>query len=779
MIAVLGCALLLCIGSWLVGRAVLRLLRVAPPAIAPPVGFAALTIVADGTLNVGGNGVAAAVVVAGVIVAALAAELRARESRAWGPPAGAAVAAGLCLAAGSLPFLASGRVGTLGVSLLNDLAIHEYWAWARDLGQVYPGLIFPHYPLGAHSLVGALSELTGTSVERGFSAILIGVPALTALTAYGAFTHLRAGVRILAAALSAFPYLGAAFLGEGSFKEPMVVLLVLGFALALQEVGRTDRVSRRQLVPPALLAAACCLIEGTPGLAWPALTLVLWGTGEIARRRADARQLARQLVAPAGVAILVMLVAVAPSLGDLVNFSPNLQGSNLPGYLPFAESMGIWFETDFRLGESQVFSSAVLAVIGVLLLVYSAWWWQRRRGDALPAAAVSGLIMYLYIRSRSNAYLTAKTEMVWAGLYMVTVVGALSDLAPKLPIRRLATRLMRERTLTPRRGAIRLLQTLALASFAVAAARSSELTLRTAPVDSDARAQELTQMRRIVHGQPTIMLVADDFAPWELRGARQAVLTNYGIADQVPFALSPTRPAPMSGVASDFASVTSASLNRFRYAVTTTSTYAASPPPNWHLVLHNQAYDLWRRSGMTPQMAAPPGSTAPVGRLDCSAPSVRAVVRNSIAIERPAPVLGPSTSWRYTTGERLTVTPSFAVPASGRTITQSIQLPPGSWNVSIEYQSGVPLRVDVGPRESELPADLDVFGPYWSVGVFHSSGEMVAVTVALARRPFPGIQALYPIGPVVATRVETMARPVPALRACGHFVDWLVARAPR
>jgi hypothetical protein len=771
MTAVLGGAVLLCLGSCLVGAALLRLLQAPHTATAPAVGFAALVIVADGVLNLGGDGVEAAIAVAVVICAAVAAELWVRPLPAPGPLAGALVAGGLALAAGSLPFLANGRVGTMGVSILNDLAIHEYWAWARDSGHVYAGLIYPGYPLGAHSLVGALSELTGTNVEHGFAAVLIGAPALTALTAYGAFAHLGRGVRSVAAALAAFPYLGAAFLGEGSFKEPMVVVLVLGFAVTLQQVGQARTVARRQLIALGVLTAACCLIEGGPGLAWPGLTLLLWGLSELLRRRRKAVDLLRSVPGPAALGLLVLLVAVSPALSGLLRFSPNLQGSNLPFRLPFAETMAIWFETDFRLVNSQLFSATVLAVLGVALFAYATWWWQRRRGDALPAAALAGLLTYLYVHSRSGGYLTAKAETVWAGLYMVVVVGALFDLVPRVSLRGLVHR----PSGWPAQLARRAPQIVLVVAFAVAAARSSALTLRYALVDSDARDQALSPVRPIVHGQPTMMLVADDFAPWELRGARQASLTSYGIPDQVPFVLSPDRPPPTAGVATDFASVTSSSLDHFRYAVTTTSAFAASPPPNWHLVLRNQAYALWRRTGPTPQMQAPPGSTAPVSRLDCSLPAVRRLLPTSTANERPAPVVGPTTNWHDTAGDFLAANPTIVAPASGHTIAQNLVLGAGVWDISVQYQSGVPLSVTAGSHRSVLPADLDVFGSYWTVAVVHSTGGTVPVTIHLAARPFPGIQMAYPIGPLVATRIGVRSTRVPAAQACGHFVDWLVA----
>ena len=574
MFAILGGAVALAAGSLVLGRCLLRWLGL-DVATATASGLAVAVILADATFHLGGDGLAAAIVVGTAVGIALICEVAA----GFAPlrPSvlvGGCVAGTIAIVIGILPFLSNGRPGTLGVSILNDLAIHEYWAWARDSGHVYPGLIFPGYPLGAHSLVGALSTLTATNVERGFAALLVGTPCLTALTAFGAFSHVRLWARALGSGLAAFSYLGAAFLGEGAFKEPMVLLEVLGVALTLRSLSVNRSRPIRHCAVLGVLTAGCVLIEGGPGIAWPGLTIILWGIYEILPRRHGLRSVLRDGVRPVVVGALVLIVSVAPALAALLRFSPDLQGSNLPGYLPFPETMAIWFETDFRLAHSQVFSSLVLAVIGVALLIYAIWWWTRRHDVALPAATVAALIVSEYVHHRSNAYLTGKTQMVFAGLYLVTVIGPLLDFVPSRETLRRAVRASAPRG--PLVGGT--VGLVILAAFVVGAGRSDSLTLRNAGVDSDARSQELASIRTIVRGQPTIMLVAADFGPWELRGARQGMVVAYGVADQEPVGLDPNIPPPTSGGQAGFSSLTPASLDEYRYAVTTNSAYAASPP---------------------------------------------------------------------------------------------------------------------------------------------------------------------------------------------------------
>ena len=65
---------------------------------------------------------------------------------------------------------------------------------------------------------------------------------LAALTAYGALRGVRDWLRAPAAVLAAIPYLGAAYLAQGAFKEPMLGLALLGFALcAAAALERTRR----------------------------------------------------------------------------------------------------------------------------------------------------------------------------------------------------------------------------------------------------------------------------------------------------------------------------------------------------------------------------------------------------------------------------------------------------------------------------------------------------------------------------------------------------------
>ncbi len=113
-----------------------------------------------------------------------------------------ALAAGLALLLASIPFIVNGRVGILGVGLVNDdMASHLLIAdWLNTRVGETPGLIDGGYPVGPHALAAGLSEGLGTGLIEAFAGITLAIPVLAALVAFEALRDLRPLPRILAAA---------------------------------------------------------------------------------------------------------------------------------------------------------------------------------------------------------------------------------------------------------------------------------------------------------------------------------------------------------------------------------------------------------------------------------------------------------------------------------------------------------------------------------------------------------------------------------------------------
>src|SRR4029079_17927644 len=121
----------------------------------------------------------------------------------------ALAAAGIAVAAGSIPFAVNGHVGILGVGLVNDdMANHLLIAdWLNThLGEM-PALIHQGYPVGPHSLLAGLVELLGTGPIEAFAGLTLAIPALTALVAFEALDGVRRIPRLLAATRVALPSL--------------------------------------------------------------------------------------------------------------------------------------------------------------------------------------------------------------------------------------------------------------------------------------------------------------------------------------------------------------------------------------------------------------------------------------------------------------------------------------------------------------------------------------------------------------------------------------------
>ena len=242
MLAAIASAALIVAGSLAVGQAVLSVCgRREWSWLAGPVGLALLLAVAGIVAGFGGNGAAIAggCGLFGLLWLAIdffPSERRARlevGDTAWAALAAAALAALFA----AIPFIAAGHVGILGVGLVNDdMASHLLLAdWIDERFRPEPVLIDQGYPLGPHALVAGLATVLRASSIDVFAGLTLAIPALTALVAFAALDGLRPWPRTLASALVALPYLAAAYLAQEAFKEPIMALFVLSFALLLGE----------------------------------------------------------------------------------------------------------------------------------------------------------------------------------------------------------------------------------------------------------------------------------------------------------------------------------------------------------------------------------------------------------------------------------------------------------------------------------------------------------------------------------------------------------------
>ena len=770
MIATYMSALLVCAASLLVGRSLLAALgRERWSWLEPSVGLAALFAVAGFFARAPGHATTAALLVA--LLVGAAAVLAARRPYRYGDAlrSGLPVAL-LVLILVAIPFAITGRYGLIGVGFNNDLGLHLAWAeWLRDGLGPTPDT---GYPLGPHGLATTISSLPGIDLGQAFMGLVIAIPVLTVLTALAVLSELGPGRRLIGAALVALSYLAVAYYAQSAFKETAEALFVVAFAIALPAAWPIPRDwpgRLRTLGPLAVLAAGIVFSYSFPGLAWPIAAAAIFSISFPEVRAAlSARRLRRLLARPAVILGAIVIAAGVIFLGLVGPFGfgrsvAEVQSANTFGPVNPAEALGFWTSSNYRLDTAGGASVPWLtSAIGALALFGALVWWLGRREYALPAALAGGFAIYLVtLNPLSGDYIRAKALMIIAPLAMLITVRALLSIPPpqwKIP-----------------RGAWAALAIV----FVAGASYSSLLVLRDTAIGPAGHGAELRAFLPQVDGEEVLYAGQDRFAQWELRGSDTSIPLIEFENDQVE--QRSTKPFD-TGVAYspiDFDSFTPSTLDRFDFVVTTRAAYASKTPPNFRAVAKTPSYILWKRTGPTPKKRATLlEGGAPAAFLDCDAPEVRLIVGlPGTASIFPTPAVGPKESWDN--GTRLNL---------GDQSSQTLRLPAGRWNLSLQYFSPVPIHLrapSVGldqalpaAADGQRPNQLSLFndGQYWPAGSIEldaTQGVRFTVDVddpsTLQRlsgydgEAFLGELAARPVGP---------ERKVALRRACGSWVDF-------
>ena len=722
MVAVYAAAALICAASVIAGRSVLVALgRREWTWLAAPVGLASLVVVAQPLVRLPGHGVTAAVVIGVLLVAALAFVWRRPPTEGWLELAREALPAALIvLLAASLPFLINGRVGVLGEGVYtNDQAAQLFWSeWlATGFGPEPRGIEFG-YPLGPQSLAAALAEGTGLSLEDAFNGLLLAIPVLTALASLAVLRELSPARRTIAAALVGLPYLAASFLAQSAFKETAMALFVVGFAVGLSELNKArdvrahraaggpsrrrdpDRADAATVISLGLLALASVLAFSLAGLVWPVAAAAIWlavelATGRIVLSPRRAASTLRPLWPVLAAGVVVLAVIAAAQAGSISNFFERLgdiQASTgrLFSSVSPREALGIWSEGDFRSDASGDAAALLATLVGLAGFAFAAWWWSNRRDLAVPATLAAAGLIYAGARVLGGIHVEAKALAVMAPVAMLFVLRAL--LAP-----------------AEQRGLARVVVSALAVVFVLGAAGSTFLALRAAPVGTVTRASELEDLRAEVQGDPVLLLVADRFGSYRLRGAKVGSPGGY-----VPSREVAERPGKRwdQGVALDFDSVSHQVQNGYRYVITTNAAYASTPPPGFDAVRSTPSYTLWMRQRQIPAQALIEPPDEPGALLPCGSDDPGLADQQGSATVLPEPVVGPQSEWRPGSSFEL-----------GESATQTMRLDPGRWEISLQYHSPVGLTLDGPGLHEELPASLDGMygfapgeGQFWPAG---------------------------------------------------------------
>ena len=575
MIGTYAAALAVCVASLAIGQAAIVICgRPGWSWTAAPVGLAILCAVCWATVRLPGHGSISAIVVLLLLAASLAylqGRGGCREPLAQGWPVFVLATLGA-----SLPFIVEGHFGILGTSFNPDMSQHLLAA--DQLAHGHSGqLIRQGYPLGPHSIVVALDKGLGIGLVKGFSGLTVAVAVLAPLSALAAFRDLRALPRTAAALLVGLAYVFASYFAQGAFKEVMLAFFLLNFVLFLRESVREPSASPLRFAPAVLIALGAVYTYSFPGLLWLLGTAIVWAIVELGLGwlgdggRDRVRVAASDLVKPAGIAALVLLVLVAPEIGRMIDFhkfetfDPNGPGlGNLFGQISPFEALGIWPSGDFRLSPGDGAVPAVAYYLGAafasVLLIYGMGRCWRGRETVVLSGLFVAAVAYLAARLGGTAYTAAKAIEIAAPLCALTILLPLTHRAPLFFMASRGPKGTAEEgvdgggaagagdgdaaggTLAGEdRGGM--LATAACLVFFAAAGLCSALALANAPVGPGTYSPALTGLRPLVADGSTVVLASpelleDDhgtnYIAWELRGGRVCIETRADAAGAPP-----------------------------------------------------------------------------------------------------------------------------------------------------------------------------------------------------------------------------------------------------
>src|SRR4051794_4758250 len=801
MIGTYASAALICAVSLLVGRAVLSLAgRREWSWLEPAVGFGAVLTVTGLLARAPGHGTSATLGLAALIVAAALVLWRVGV-RPLSPPGlqrtnaaspgreGVPVALVIALVL-SIPFAVSGRWGLLGVGFNNDLGLHLAWAeWLRSGFGPAPD---PGYPLGPHGLAVATAVVPGINLAQAFLGEIVAIGVLTGLTALGALRSMAPGRRTIAAGMVAVPYLAASYFAQAAFKELVEALLVLAFALWLTRFESLPTRWRDRLLfalPPLALVAGIFFSYSFAGVAWPVVTLVLWSlTLPEVRAALRPRSLLHFLLRPLTLVALLVLVAIALAVtvgpfGFGSSFN-KVAGSNTYGPVSPVEALGIWPAANYRLDAAGGAQLPVLAgAIAVLALLVGVAWWVNRRELTIPIALGAGALLYLASLPTSGDYSQAKALIIIAPLAMLIALRPLLEEFPRVMSRGRGlagpSQSLSAETPSPAPSAIRLGWAVLAVVFIAGAVYSSFLALRDAPAGPPGHGSELQAFLPIVHGQPVLYAGQDRYAAYELLGAD----THVPLVEFPDTAVSPNPEKPFdTGDAYspiDLHAFSRGTLDRFPYVITSRAAWNSQAPPNFKRVAATPSYLLWKQTGPTPANRNVLLEGTEAGAFaGCASPEIRVLLANrGRASLFPGAVIGRKGGWE-----------EGSILDTGSETSQSLRLPPGSWNLSIQYFSPFDLTLSAPGFRETLKAGLDGQRPNtislgnngqsWPAGRYESKGGGVRFTLTAAEastlQSLSGYDGKAYVGELVAVPAEPH-RTVPLGQACNGWIDWYEA----
>lgn len=748
MVAVLLSAAVLCFVVLFLGQATLRLLGAGEwNWLAPAIGLAVAALIAAPTMYLPGRALTMAILLALPAIAAAAWCLRSPPHR---PPLLDLLAPLPVLALILLPFLAAGRAGIIGVTVNNDMAPHLTFAvGVLSSAAEAAGAIPSDYPLGPHSLAAALSEGLGIRLELAFSGLTVALPLVMAWTALAVARETPWPAKPVIATVVGLPFLLAAYYGEGAFKEIGQAAFVLAVLLFLSGYGPALR-ERVRWIPLGLLAGGVISVYSPAGLVWPIALIAVWLAGLLAiaawRRRLGAvPAVVRAELPGVAIALGVLVVCLLPQAARMWNFIALRDGTGIPdeslgnlvGPLPFWQALGTWGTADFRLPAAPEFNGGIWSIFVLALIAVGVVWAFRRGRWLLPVAAATTVAIWAYSDQTQSPYVAAKALVLASPLLLLLAVFPLTDRG-------------REKGLP--RWPWFVVAVLCLGLF-VRIARDDVRALRFSPVAPTDQVRQLEAFQPLIEGKPTLFLGEDEFISWELAGA-----------PVTPVALNSSPVLPLrerkdweDGEAIDFDTIPARTYNDYDYVVSFRDAAASAPPAQLRLVEETRDYLLWERTGEVRERSILAEREWPGAVLDCSTPAGRRILAaGGVAAVRGAPFRFP-----------------LSAAAAGTTVSTSLNLPAGEWELQMPYVSPYPIEVTAPGLRTTLPASLSRYGPRLPIGrVATRAGQELPLSFHVEDTSLSPPTAVATFNHLVATPLDGPERVVPIARACGRYVDW-------
>ena len=590
-------------------------------------------------------------------------------------------------------------------------------------------------------------------------------------------------MRAPAAVLVAFAYLSAAYLAQGAFKEPLLALSLVGFALSLPMIraamSQGSRAAALAAVPAGLISAGTIYNYSFPGPSWLVAAAVAWLllVAIAERRDRDGLDLVgrlRRTLPVAGAVVGITIVACVPVVVSLLDFTgfralnPTGPGDrvgygNLRQPLSPLQALDIWPSSEFRIAPENASVPAIAFYLGALLGAIALGLGIRRaRGIGeriLPATLIAGVVGYLAALAVGTPYTQAKALCVIAPIVMLIALrGFLRAGALEGEQKPVAEEVSAEG------GGNRLLVASIGILFVVAAAFSSFLVLRQAAIGPVGQVQQLIGLRKVVEGEKVLFLGRESFVGWELIGADlyTPIVHNYNVIE-VSSLYRPTS----TRAKFDFDVVPRKVIERFDYVITTGAAQLSEAPANFEPIRRTRDYVLWKRNGPLPERYTLIEPIGPGATVDCSDPAVARLARldGEARVFTKPPVVGRA--WDPT-----------SEPTSAVSATEELPLSAGRWAISLQYASTQPARITAPGLDVALPANLLFRGPapFYPVGEITVNRDgLVHFRVAVGRLPtvgrLLGAESRAYLGPIAATPVPARET-VPLSGVCGRYLDW-------